>query len=151
MHGKQWYETELQCIMYIVFATYLSADPKTTLKILNSLTSPTKDEPNLGNQMKCSVSDLWRPQLQHSLIGIRIGKLRQPRSILAENRVPLRQLQPVWFRPRMHSTGQATWLPPSFPHSHVCVSFSFSPRRFFIFFQLLLKEIKKDKKGPRKK
>jgi len=50
--------------------------------------------------MKCSVSDLWSPQLQHSLIGIRIGKLRQPRSILAENRVPLRQSQPVWFRSR---------------------------------------------------
>jgi hypothetical protein len=91
--------------MYIVFATYLSADPRTILKILNSLTSPTKDEPNLGNQMKSSVSDLWGPQLQHSLIGIRIGKLRQPRSILAENWVPLRQSQPVWFRPRMHSTG----------------------------------------------
>jgi len=76
--------------------------------------------------MKCSVSDLWSPQLQHSLIGIRVGKLRQPRSIFAENRVPLRQSQPVWFRPRMHSTGQATWLPPSFPRSCVCVSFSVS-------------------------
>jgi hypothetical protein len=31
-----------------------------------------------------------------------------------------------WFRPRMHSTGQATWLPPSFPRSRVSVSFSFS-------------------------
>jgi hypothetical protein len=72
--------------------------------------------------MKCSVSDLWSPQLQHSLIGIRIEKLRQPRFILVENRVPLRQSQPVWFRPRMHSTGQATWLPPSFPRSRVCVA-----------------------------
>jgi hypothetical protein len=51
----------------------------------------------------------------------------------------------------MHSIGQATWLPPSFPRSHVCVSFFFSPRRFFLFFQLLLKEKKEDKKGPRKK
>ncbi len=51
----------------------------------------------------------------------------------------------------MHSTGQATWLPPSFPRSRVCVSFSFSPRRFFIFFQLPLKEKKENEKGPRKK
>jgi hypothetical protein len=50
--------------------------------------------------MKCSVSDLWSPQLQHSLIGIRSEKLRQPRSIVAENRVPLCQSQPVWFRSR---------------------------------------------------
>jgi hypothetical protein len=34
--------------MYIVFATYLSVDPRTTLKTLNCLTSPTKDQPNLG-------------------------------------------------------------------------------------------------------
>jgi hypothetical protein len=50
--------------------------------------------------MKCSVSDLWSPQLQHALIGIQIEKLRQPRSILAKNRVPLPQSQPVWFRSR---------------------------------------------------
>ncbi len=39
----------------------------------------------------------------------------------------LRQSQPVWFRPLMHSTGQAAWLPSSFPRSRVSVSFSFSP------------------------
>ncbi len=48
MHGKKWYETELQCIMYIVSATYLSADHRTTLKTLNCLTSPTKDQANMG-------------------------------------------------------------------------------------------------------
>jgi hypothetical protein len=48
VHGKKWNETKLQCIMYTVFATYLSADPRTTLKTLNCLTSRTKDEPNLG-------------------------------------------------------------------------------------------------------
>jgi hypothetical protein len=34
--------------MYTVSATYLSADPRMTLKTLNCLTSPTKDQPNLG-------------------------------------------------------------------------------------------------------
>jgi hypothetical protein len=48
VHANKWNETKLQCIMYTVSATYLSADPRTTLKTLNCLTSPTKDQPNLG-------------------------------------------------------------------------------------------------------
>ncbi len=34
--------------MYTVSATYLNADPRTTLKTLNCLTSPANDQPNLG-------------------------------------------------------------------------------------------------------
>jgi len=73
VHGKKWYEIELQCIMYRVSATYLNADPITILKTLNCLTSPTKDQPNLGkpNEMlsfksvesttstPCKLDALW--------------------------------------------------------------------------------------------
>jgi hypothetical protein len=70
VHGKKWYETELQCIMYTASATYLNADPRTTLKTLNCLTSPANDQPNLGkpNEMLSFSSwyvDLWHLENMH--------------------------------------------------------------------------------------
>jgi hypothetical protein len=60
-------------IVSATYLTYLSADPRMTLKTLNCLTSPTKDQPNLGkpNEMlsfrsvesttstPCKLDALW--------------------------------------------------------------------------------------------
>ncbi len=151
MHGKKWYETELQCIMYIVFATYLSADPRTTLKALNSLTSPTKDQPNLGkpNEMlnfrfvESTTSTFTNRYMNRKAAAASLYSCQKSGTITSIT---------THMVPSMYALHRAGNLAPSFLPSVPCVSLVlfFSPAVLYIF-PIAAKRKKREKKGPGKK
>jgi hypothetical protein len=151
VHGKKWYETELQCIMYIVFATYLSADPRTTLKALNSLTSPTKDQPNLGkpNEMlsfrsvESTTSTFTDRYTNRKVAAASLYFCRKPGTITS---ITTRMVPSTYA---LHRAGN---LAPSLLPSLPCVSLVLflSPAVLYIF-PIAAKRQKREKKRPRKK
>ncbi len=137
--------------MYIVFATYLSANPRTTLKTLNSLTSPTKDQPNLGKpnemlsfrSMESTTSTFTDRYTNRKAAAASLYSCRKPSTITS---IATRMVPSTYA---LHRAGNlAPSLLPSLPC--VCFVLFLSPAVFYIF-PIAAKRKKREKKRPRKK
>ncbi len=137
--------------MYIVFATYLSANPRTTLKTLNSLTSPTKDQPNLGKpnemlsfrSMESTTSTFTDRYTNRKAAAASLYSCRKPSTITS---IATRMVPSTYA---LHRAGNlAPSLLPSLPC--VCFVLFLSPAVFYIF-PIAAKRKKREKKRPRQK